>query len=68
MAIIYAWRGELDQAFDWLELATSHERFRFNVYRILNAPELDSLRTDGRWDGLARRAEAVIENQGSPSE
>ncbi len=46
-AEIYAWRGENDQAFDWLEQA--HTARDSGLHEVLNDPFLANLREDARW-------------------
>jgi TolB-like protein/Flp pilus assembly protein TadD len=55
MAFIHAWRNELDEAFDWLDSAASMGLIRFDMAQIMNAPELDAVRADPRWDELLER-------------
>jgi adenylate cyclase len=46
-AEIYAWRGEKDQAFEWLERAyTARDS---GLHELLNDPFLANLREDDRW-------------------
>ena len=47
MAVIYAWRGENDPAFEWLEKAYQ-QRYEFLVF-ILGNPWLKSLHSDPRF-------------------
>jgi tetratricopeptide (TPR) repeat protein len=53
MAVIYLGLGDKDNAFAWLEKAY-HERFSSLIYFTVD-PALDSLRSDPRFDDLARR-------------
>ncbi len=46
-AEIYAWRGETDQAFEWLERAYAERDS--GLHEVLNDPFLASLRADDRW-------------------
>jgi len=46
-AEIYAWRGEIDQAFDWLERA--HTARDSGLSELLDNPFLASLKEDDRW-------------------
>ena len=64
MAFIHAWRNELDEAFRWLDLAASMEHIRFEMDRVLNAPELDRARSDPRWGALVERLGAEESGQG----
>jgi TolB-like protein/cytochrome c-type biogenesis protein CcmH/NrfG len=46
-AEIFAWRGEADQAFEWLERA--YQERDSGLHEILNDPFLDNLKGDDRW-------------------
>ena len=50
VAIIYAWRGENDLAFEWLEV-TYQQRHEFLVF-ILGSPWLKNLHSDPRFAGF----------------
>lgn len=50
VAEIYAWRGELDSAFTWLD--TAYRQRDGGLAEILGNPLLASLRTDSRWPAL----------------
>ena len=53
VAVVYAALGDLDAAFEWLEKA--HERRASLMSALHLFPELDPLRSDPRFDDLARR-------------
>jgi TolB-like protein/Tfp pilus assembly protein PilF len=46
-AEIFAWRGEIDQAFDWLDRA--YDGRDSGLHEILNDPFLANLKEDARW-------------------
>jgi tetratricopeptide (TPR) repeat protein len=48
IASVYAFRGEKDNAFKWLELAYDHKDA--SLLEILNYPEMESLWGDPRWN------------------
>ncbi|RIA09018.1 tetratricopeptide repeat protein [Flavobacteriaceae bacterium MAR_2010_72] len=48
IAHVYAFRGEKDEAFKWLELAYDHKDA--SLLEILNYPEMESLWGDPRWN------------------
>ena len=50
IAEVYAWRGETDQAFYWLEKA--RELRNSPMHRILVTPFLVRLKDDTRWEGF----------------
>ena len=53
VALCYAWRGEIDQAFDWLEKARSlHDT---GVIQTKVHPLLKSLHEDARWPALLKK-------------
>ena len=53
VAAVYAWRGEKDKAFEWLERAfVLHES---NLTDIKDTPEFDSLRSDARYSALMHK-------------
>ncbi len=47
IACAYAWRGDNDQAFIWLE--TAYEQRNYGLSEILMYSELSSLKSDSRW-------------------
>jgi len=49
-AEIYAWRGEMDQAFEWLERAYSARDP--GLSELLDDPFLATLKEDGRWQAF----------------
>lgn len=53
MAEIYAQLGEKDLAFEWLERALKNHSYELMYLRV--APNLDSLRSDARFDDVLRR-------------
>jgi hypothetical protein len=54
IAETYQALGDLDQAFEWLEVAfREKDPFLFSV--LFANPHLDSLRSDARYDDLLRR-------------
>jgi tetratricopeptide (TPR) repeat protein len=56
--IIYAALGEKDQAFAWLDKA--YDERNPNLVALSSAPWFDPLRSDPRFDELARRVEATM--------
>jgi TolB-like protein/Flp pilus assembly protein TadD len=53
IAEVYAWRGERDQAFDWLQRAyTQHDG---GLIQIKYDPLLKSVRSDSRYEALLRQ-------------
>jgi len=54
VASAYAWRGEIDQAFAWLDTALSHRDAGMSRLRV--DPTLAPLRGDPRFEALARKA------------
>ena len=53
IAAVYAWRGEADPAFEWLERA--FEDNQFFMLMAVSSKEFDAIRGDPRWDDLLRR-------------
>jgi adenylate cyclase len=54
IALVYAYRGERDQAFEWLERAVSARDLNLG-HRFKYDPLLDSLRGDPRYKALLRK-------------
>lgn len=54
MAEIYAQKGEIDVAFDWLDKAIKNRDYEVMYLRV--APNLDPLRSDPRFADMLRRA------------
>ena len=52
IAMAFAWRGESDKAFDWLDRAISHGQ---SVYGIKTDPFFQGLTGDPRWDSILER-------------
>lgn len=52
IAMVFAWRGESDKAFDWLDRNISHGQ---SVYGIKTDPFFQSLTDDPRWDTILER-------------
>jgi serine/threonine-protein kinase len=50
---VFAWRGEKDRAFEWLERAYSQRDGGLSDIKV--DPALNSLRTDSRYQALLRR-------------
>ena len=50
---VYAWRGETDKAFEWME--TAYEIRDQGLNLILGDPLLDSIRDDPRFDAMLER-------------
>ena len=53
MAIVYALRGQHDEALDWLELA--YDRRDEELLNLLVDPALDGLRSEARWSTLIEK-------------
>jgi adenylate cyclase len=53
IARVYAWTGEADEAFEWLEKSMPPNRF--DVSRYLREPTFAKLHTDPRWHALLER-------------
>ena len=53
IAEIYAWRGERDQAFEWIDQAL--ELAPLLWYKLDYRPLLENLHTDDRWEELMQR-------------
>jgi tetratricopeptide (TPR) repeat protein len=53
IAEVFAWRGEKDRAFEWLERAYSQRDGGLSDIKV--DPALNSLRTDSRYQALLRR-------------
>ena len=53
IARVYAWTGEADAAFEWLERATPANRL--DAIHYLREPTFAKLHTDPRWHALLRR-------------
>lgn len=53
IAAVYAWKGEADAAFEWLDRA--FERNQFLLLMALSSQEFNPVRSDPRWDDLLRR-------------
>ena len=53
VAEIYAWRGESDMAFEWIEKALEIDIYLFNELEL--QPFLKVLHTDSRWEALMTR-------------
>lgn len=60
IAHIYAYRGEADQAFKWLNLAVDNEDA--STLEILNYPEFKFMRKDARWGKLIERLKLPARN------
>ena len=52
IAVVYAWRGEVDRAFEWLERAVADQEF---LAWITAEPMFEPLHHDPRWLPLLRR-------------
>lgn len=52
IAMVFAWRGESDKAFDWLDRTISHGQ---SVYGIKTDPFFQGLTDDSRWDTILQR-------------
>ena len=55
IAAVYAWLGDADSAFDWLERALGGDRF-WTLYRIDDS-DFDPIRDDPRWEDVLRQLE-----------
>jgi adenylate cyclase len=53
VATVYAWRGEKDHAFEWLELA--YEQHDAGMVRLRYDPTLSTLHDDPRFGGLVKK-------------
>jgi serine/threonine protein kinase/TolB-like protein/tetratricopeptide (TPR) repeat protein len=53
IAEIYAWRGEKDKAFEWLDRA--YQQRSSDLYGFRNSPEFASLRGDARFAAMLRK-------------
>jgi serine/threonine protein kinase/TolB-like protein/Flp pilus assembly protein TadD len=53
IAEIYAWRGEKDKAFEWLDRA--YQQHNSDLYDFRNDPTLSSLRGDARFAAMLRK-------------
>ncbi|HEY0800436.1 MAG TPA: hypothetical protein VGD54_06305, partial [Steroidobacteraceae bacterium] len=53
IADVYAWRGENDKAFEWLE--REYQRRGTNLYLMRNDIALVSLRGDARFAAMLRK-------------
>jgi len=52
-ATVYAYRGEHDRAFEWLDRAVvDHNQ---NLFTVASEPQFDRLHDDPRWLALLRR-------------
>jgi serine/threonine-protein kinase len=60
IAEVYAWRGEKDRAFEWLERA--YQQRDGGLSTIKTDPTLASLRTDPRFDALLRKMKLPVRN------
>jgi hypothetical protein len=58
VAFIYAWRGEIDPAFAWLDRALTQDPELSLVHAF--EPWLDPLRDDARWESLMTRWKVAI--------
>ncbi len=54
IAVLLAWRGEMDPAFDWLEKALEYNDS--GLAEITIEPFAESLRKDPRWEAFATKA------------
>jgi tetratricopeptide (TPR) repeat protein len=54
IAVLLAWRGEMDLAFDWLEKALEYNDS--GLTEITVEPFAESLRKDPRWESFATKA------------
>jgi adenylate cyclase len=52
IAAVYAWRGEADAAFEWLDRAFAGNQLP--LLMALSSKEFDPIRDDPRWDDLLR--------------
>ena len=55
IAAAWAWRGDADEAFEWLERALLRDRLQVVTWN--RNPELEPLYEDPRWDEVLRRIE-----------
>lgn len=53
VAMVYAWAGDADAAFDWLDRAIEKEAFA--VIRVYASPFFRNLHADPRWDAMLER-------------
>ena len=53
VAMVYAWAGDADAAFDWLDRAIEKEAF--DVIREYSSPFFRNLHTDPRWDAILEK-------------
>jgi serine/threonine protein kinase/TolB-like protein len=53
IAEIYAWRGEKDKAFEWLDRA--YQQRSSDLYGFRNNPDFASLRSDARFTAMLRK-------------
>jgi len=53
IATVYAYRGENDRAFEWLEKAVINQNQ--NLFTITSEPQFDRLHADPRWLALLRK-------------
>jgi serine/threonine-protein kinase len=53
IATVYAWRGEKDKAFEWLERA--YQQGESDLKYIKDDPLLDPLRSDARYSAMLRK-------------
>jgi len=53
VAIVYAWRGQVEEAFEWLDISYRQRDGGFNT--ILVDPALRSLHDDPRWEPMLNR-------------
>jgi hypothetical protein len=57
VAEVHAYRGEIDQAFAWLDRA--YRQKDVTLYRIKGDPLLGNLQTDARYETFLRRMKLV---------
>lgn len=62
IAEVYAWRGEKDRAFEWLERA--YRQRDGGLSTIKTDPTLASLRADPRFDALLRKMKLPVRDDG----
>ncbi len=57
VAMVYAWSGEVDHAFDWLDKFAEQELAGYGYFyqAILFNPLLDSLKSDSRWQAFRHK-------------
>ena len=53
VAMVYAWAGDADAAFDWLDRAI--EKRLFDVIREYSSPFFRNLHADPRWDAILEK-------------